>query len=67
MSRRKVRQPEAEVFGATIRRLREERGSTQEELSERASMKRQPLPRHRTAVFVIGRNVVPRLPIYLQT
>lgn len=38
MSRRKIRQPEAEVFGATIRRLREERGWTQEELSERASM-----------------------------
>ena len=33
-----MRQPEAEVFGATIRRLREERAWTHEQLAERASM-----------------------------
>ena len=38
MSRRKKRQPDAELFGAVVRELREGRGWTQEELAERASM-----------------------------
>jgi transcriptional regulator with XRE-family HTH domain len=38
MSRRKVRQPDAELFGAVVRRLREERGWTQEQLAEHAEM-----------------------------
>ena len=38
MSRRKVRQPDAELFGAVVRELREARGWTQEELAERAEM-----------------------------
>jgi len=38
VSRRKKRQPDAEVFGAVVRRLREDRGWTQEQLAERAEM-----------------------------
>jgi transcriptional regulator with XRE-family HTH domain len=38
MSRRKKRQPDAELFGAVVRELREARGWTQEELAERADM-----------------------------
>jgi transcriptional regulator with XRE-family HTH domain len=38
VSRRKTRLREAEVFGATIRRLREEQTWTQEQLAERADM-----------------------------
>lgn len=38
MSRRKKRQPDAELFGTVIRELREGRGWTQEELAERANM-----------------------------
>lgn len=38
MSRRKKRQPDAELFGAVVRELREARGWTQEELAERAEM-----------------------------
>lgn len=38
MSRRKKRQPDAEVFGAVVRELREARGWTQEQLAERSEM-----------------------------
>lgn len=38
MSRRKKRQPDAELFGAVVRELREARGWTQEHLAERAEM-----------------------------
>ena len=38
MSRRKNRQPDAELFGTVVRELREARGWTQEELAERANM-----------------------------
>ena len=38
MSRGKERRSEAVIFGATIRRLCEERGWTQETLAERAEM-----------------------------
>ena len=38
MSRRKKRQPDAELFGTVVRELREARGWTQEELAERANM-----------------------------
>ena len=38
MSRRKRRQPDAELFGAIVRELRDARGWTQEELAERAEM-----------------------------
>lgn len=38
MSRRKKRQPDAEVFGAVVREHREARGWTQEQLAERADM-----------------------------
>jgi transcriptional regulator with XRE-family HTH domain len=38
VSRRKKRQPDAELFGAVVRELREARGWTQEELAERAEM-----------------------------
>ncbi|MBV8897232.1 MAG: helix-turn-helix transcriptional regulator [Acidobacteriaceae bacterium] len=38
MTHRKVRRPEAEQFGAVVRRLRESRGLTQEELAERAEV-----------------------------
>lgn len=38
MSRRKKRQPDAELFGAVVRELREARGWTQEQLAERSEM-----------------------------
>ncbi len=38
MSRRKKRLRDAEVFGAIVRGLREERGWTQEQLAEHAEM-----------------------------
>lgn len=38
MTHRKSRRPEAEKFGAVVRRLREARGLTQEELAERAEV-----------------------------
>lgn len=38
MTHRKVRRPEAEKFGLVVRRLRESRGLTQEELAERADV-----------------------------
>jgi transcriptional regulator with XRE-family HTH domain len=38
VSRRKTRQPDAELFGAVVRELREARGWTQEHLAERAAM-----------------------------
>jgi transcriptional regulator with XRE-family HTH domain len=38
VSRRKKRQPDAELFGTVVRELREARGWTQEELAERANM-----------------------------
>lgn len=38
MSRRKKRQPDAEVFGAVVREWREARGWTQEQLAERSEM-----------------------------
>ena len=38
MTHRKVRRPEAEKFGAVVRRLRERRGLTQEELAEQAEV-----------------------------
>jgi transcriptional regulator with XRE-family HTH domain len=38
VSRRKARQPDAELFGAVVRELREARGWTQEQLAERANM-----------------------------
>jgi XRE family transcriptional regulator, regulator of sulfur utilization len=38
VSRGKDRRKEAVIFGATIRRLREDRGWTQETLAERAEM-----------------------------
>ena len=38
MTHRKTRRPEAEKFGAVVRRLREARGLTQEQLAERADV-----------------------------
>ncbi len=38
MPHRKVRRPEAKKFGLVVRRLRESRGLTQEELAERAEV-----------------------------
>jgi len=38
VSRRKKREPDAELFGAIVRELRDARGCTQEELAERAGM-----------------------------
>ncbi len=38
MSRRKKRNLDAEVFGATVRQLRADRGITQEELAELADL-----------------------------
>ncbi len=38
MTHRKTRRPEAEKFGAVVRRLREQRRLTQEELAERAEV-----------------------------
>jgi transcriptional regulator with XRE-family HTH domain len=38
VSKRKARQPDAELFGAVIRELREARGWTQEQLAERSDM-----------------------------
>jgi len=38
VSKRKARQPDAELFGAVVRELREARGWTQEQLAERSEM-----------------------------
>jgi transcriptional regulator with XRE-family HTH domain len=38
VSRRKKRQPDAQLFGAIVRELREAHGWTQEELAERSDM-----------------------------
>lgn len=38
VSKRKARQPDAELFGAVVRELREARGWTQEQLAERSDM-----------------------------
>jgi transcriptional regulator with XRE-family HTH domain len=38
VSKRKTRQPDAELFGAVVRELREARGWTQEQLAERSDM-----------------------------
>jgi transcriptional regulator with XRE-family HTH domain len=38
VTHRKSRRPEAEKFGRVVRRLREARGLTQEELAERAEI-----------------------------
>lgn len=38
MTHRKIRRPEAEQFGTVVRRLRESRGLTQEQLAERAEV-----------------------------
>lgn len=38
MTHRKDRRPEAEKFGAIVRKLREERGLTQDQLAERAGV-----------------------------
>jgi transcriptional regulator with XRE-family HTH domain len=38
VSRRKKRQPDAELFGAVVRELRDARGWTQEQLAERSEM-----------------------------
>ncbi len=38
VSKRKARQPDAELFGAVVRELREARGWTQEELAEHSNM-----------------------------
>ena len=38
MSRRKKQQPDAKIFGAIVRGLREERGWTQEQLAEKSDM-----------------------------
>ncbi|HEX7830648.1 MAG TPA: helix-turn-helix transcriptional regulator [Thermoanaerobaculia bacterium] len=38
VSKRKARQPDAELFGAVVRELREGRGWTQEQLAERSDM-----------------------------
>ncbi|MBV8898431.1 MAG: helix-turn-helix transcriptional regulator [Acidobacteriaceae bacterium] len=60
MSRRKKRQPDAELFGTVVRELRESRGWTQEELAERASMNASYLG------FVERGDNVPTLTIILQ-
>lgn len=60
MSKRKKQQPDAKVFGATVRRLREKRGWTQEELAERAEMNASYLG------FVERGDNVPTLTIILQ-
>ncbi|HEX7154393.1 MAG TPA: helix-turn-helix transcriptional regulator [Thermoanaerobaculia bacterium] len=38
MTRREDRRPEAELFGATVRRIREERGLSQDRLCEAAGL-----------------------------
>jgi transcriptional regulator with XRE-family HTH domain len=38
VTHRKSRRPEAEQFGAVVRKLREARGMTQEQLAERAEV-----------------------------
>jgi transcriptional regulator with XRE-family HTH domain len=38
VTHRKVRRPEAEKFGTVVRRLREAKGMTQEELAERSDV-----------------------------
>lgn len=38
VSKRKARQPDAELFGAVVRELREAHGWTQEQLAERSDM-----------------------------
>jgi transcriptional regulator with XRE-family HTH domain len=38
VTHRKDRRPEAEKFGAIVRKLREERGLTQDQLAERAGV-----------------------------
>ena len=60
MSKRKKRQADAVVFGLTVRRLREERKWTQEELAERADMNASYLG------FVERGDNVPTLTIILQ-
>ena len=60
MSKRKKRQPDAKVFGLTVRRLREQRGWTQEDLAEHAEMNASYLG------FVERGDNVPTLTIILQ-
>jgi transcriptional regulator with XRE-family HTH domain len=60
VSRRKARQPDAELFGAVVRELREARGWTQEQLAERANMNASYLG------FVERGDNVPTLTIILQ-
>ena len=60
MSRRKRRQPDAELFGQIVRAHREAHGWTQEELAERANMNASYLG------FVERGDNVPTLTIILQ-
>jgi transcriptional regulator with XRE-family HTH domain len=60
VSRRKQRQPDAELFGRVVREMREARGWTQEQLAERANMNASYLG------FVERGDNVPTLTIILQ-